>query len=194
MTAPEMPYPPAELAARLAELLISHHQTIAVAECAAGGLVSSLLTDIVGSSAWYVGGGITYSARAWAQLADVGPEVAAQHGAVSEEMALALARGIRARLGADWGIAETGIAGPLQGRRSSKPVGLAGLAVVGGDGDARIERSSSFPSTAADRAGNRRAFAEALLRMAIEVIGESEQLAGQAALIPGPSPAGRRER
>ena len=177
-----------DAAALLAELLTSHHQTIAVAECATGGVASSLLTEVVGSSAWYLGGGITYSARARDQLADVGPEVAAQHGAVSEEMALALARGIRARLGADWGIAETGIAGPQQGRRSPKPVGLACLAVVGGAGDARIEHSSTFLSTATDRPGNKRAFAEALLRMAIEVIGES--LGGPLGRTVGEAPPG----
>ena len=103
--------------------------TIAVAEADTGGLLTARLTRAPGSSRRVLGGVVAYANSAKEQLLDVPATVLAEHGAVSPPTALALAQGVRARFGADVGIAVTGIAGP-GGGTPDKPVGTLHLAVV----------------------------------------------------------------
>jgi competence/damage-inducible protein CinA-like protein len=111
-------------------LLAQRGQTLAVAESCTGGLLGSRITDIAGSSAYFMGGAICYTAAAKTDLAGVDPALIRAHGEVSEEVARALAGGIRARFGTNWGVGITGIAGP-SGGTPEKPVGTVHIAVAG---------------------------------------------------------------
>ncbi len=102
--------------------------TLAVAESCTGGLIAQRITSVPGSSRSFVGGAVVYSNQLKIAFANVPPDVIAQHGAVSEEVAKALASGIRQRTGATLGLGVTGIAGPT-GATEMKPVGLVYIAV-----------------------------------------------------------------
>lgn len=115
-------------------LLLARGETVSTAESCTGGLLGSRITDVAGSSAWYMGGAICYTAAAKTDLVDVPAELIREHGEVSEPVAIALARGARARFGTTWGVAITGIAGPTGGT-PEKPVGTVHIAVAGPDGD-----------------------------------------------------------
>jgi len=97
--------------------------SLAVAESCTGGLVAERLTSISGSSRYFLGGAVVYSNELKVRFADVPAEMIEKHGAVSEEVAKALAEGIRRRCGASFGLGITGIAGPTGGS-AEKPVGL----------------------------------------------------------------------
>lgn len=114
-------------------LLRARNQTLATAESCTGGLLGSRITDIAGSSAYYLGGVVCYTANAKTQLVGVDPTLIREHGEVSEPVAIALANGIRDRFGATWGVGITGIAGP-GGGTDTKPVGTIHLAVAGPNG------------------------------------------------------------
>ncbi|MHB1005270.1 MAG: CinA family protein [Chloroflexota bacterium] len=146
-----------QLGQQLAEAFTGKDLKLALAESCTGGLVADSVTDVAGSSAYFVGGVVAYANEAKENLLGVPTSVIAEHGAVSEAVALAMARGIRARLGADVSLAITGIAGP-GGATPHKPVGLVWLAVVGPWG----ERAQSFQARG-DRLANKRRFAEEAL-------------------------------
>jgi nicotinamide-nucleotide amidase len=118
--------------------------TVATAESCTGGLVSARLTERPGSSAWVLGGVTAYADAAKEQLLDVPAETLVAGGAVSPEVALALAGGARARFGADVGLGVTGIAGP-GGGSAEKPVGTVHLAAVGPEGT--VTRSLVVPGS-----------------------------------------------
>jgi nicotinamide-nucleotide amidase len=122
------------LESAVGDLLRVRNQTVSTAESCTGGLLGSRITDVPGSSAYYLGGGVCYTAAAKTAIAGVDPSLIAQHGEVSEEVATALARGIRERFGTTWGVGITGIAGPTGGT-PEKPVGTVHIAVSGPNGD-----------------------------------------------------------
>jgi nicotinamide-nucleotide amidase len=102
--------------------------TLAVAESCTGGLIAERITSVPGSSRSFLGGAVVYSNQLKISFANVAPDLISQHGAVSEEVAKALASGIRQRTGATIGLGVTGVAGP-SGATESKPVGLVYIAV-----------------------------------------------------------------
>jgi nicotinamide-nucleotide amidase len=107
--------------------------TVAVAESCTGGLLGARLTERPGSSAYVLGGLITYSDDAKVALLGVDREIIRSRGAVSAECAEAMARGARAALGSDWALSVTGIAGP-GGGTAEKPVGLVYIGIAGPGG------------------------------------------------------------
>jgi nicotinamide-nucleotide amidase len=123
-------------------------RTIAVAESCTGGLLSGRLTELPGSSDYVRGGVVAYSNAVKVASAGVPVELIDNHGAVSSEVAEALARGARERLGADVGVGVTGIAGPGGGTQE-KPVGLVWISVAG-PGEALLTRSLQMPGGRAD--------------------------------------------
>jgi nicotinamide-nucleotide amidase len=125
-------------------------RTIAVAESCTGGLMAGRLTDRAGSSDYVLGGIVVYSDAAKTALAGVPGELIDQHGAVSSEVAAALADGAVARFGADVGVGITGVAGP-GGGTPAKPVGMVCVSVARADGE-RIDRTVQLPG---DRAAVR---------------------------------------
>jgi len=114
---------------KLIQQLTRKHQTLATAESCSGGLLAHRLTDIPGSSAVFLGGLVTYSNDAKTSLAGVPQDLISQQGSVSDNVAVAMACGVRRALGADFGVGITGIAGP-GGATKSKPVGLVFIAVA----------------------------------------------------------------
>jgi nicotinamide-nucleotide amidase len=122
--------------------------TIATAESCTGGLLAARLTELPGASDYVRGGIVAYSNEAKISEANVPAELIERHGAVSPEVARALAEGARARLGADVGVGVTGIAGP-GGGTEQKPVGLVCLSVAGPYG-AGLTRSLNLPGSRAD--------------------------------------------
>ncbi|MEE8171120.1 MAG: competence/damage-inducible protein A [Phycisphaerae bacterium] len=117
----------------VAELLKQHGKTIATAESCTGGLIAKRLTDIPGSSAYFLQGFVTYSNDAKTQMLGVPAELIALHGAVSVAVAEALAVNCRRQAGADFAISVTGIAGP-DGGTADKPVGLVYVGLADRDG------------------------------------------------------------
>jgi nicotinamide-nucleotide amidase len=122
--------------------------TIATVESCTGGLLAARLTELPGASEYMRGGIVAYSNDAKISEADVPAELIERHGAVSSEVAQALAEGAQARLGADVGVGVTGVAGP-DGGTAEKPVGLVCLSVAGPAG-ALLTRSVSLPGGRAD--------------------------------------------
>ena len=114
--------------------------TLAVAESCTGGMISQRITTVPGSSRAFLGGAIVYSDELKTHFAGVPPELIAQHGAVSKEVAEALAQGIRHNTGATLGLGVTGIAGPT-GATETKPVGLVHIALSDGEKTDHVERT-----------------------------------------------------
>ncbi len=116
----------------LGRILIERDLTIAVAESCTGGLISHRLTNIPGSSAYFLLGVTAYANEAKIEILGVGEAVIAGHGAVSAETVKAMAEGVRRRAGSDIGVSTTGIAGP-GGGSAEKPVGLMFMGLSAGD-------------------------------------------------------------
>lgn len=111
-----------------ADLLRAGECTLAVAETATGGLLANAFTDICGASKFFAGGCVCYSHESKMQLLDVPEDILLQHGAVSDENAVAMAAGAAERLGADYALAITGFAGPCGGSNTN-PVGTIFIAL-----------------------------------------------------------------
>ena len=112
------------------ERLAASGRTLATAESCSGGLIAHRLTNVPGASDYFLGGFVAYSNDAKAELLGVAARDIEAHGAVSEAVARQMAEGALERLGADFGIGVTGIAGPAGGTLE-KPVGLVYIAVAG---------------------------------------------------------------
>lgn len=131
MATPDEPL--ADLAQRLQRICVASGLTVATAESCTGGLVAHAITAHPGSSGYFVGGVVSYSDEVKVAVLGVPSDVLATHGAVSAQVALAMAGGVRERLGSDLGIGVTGVAGP-DGGSADKPVGLVYVAVSDRDG------------------------------------------------------------
>ncbi len=121
------------LADAVGTLLKQRRQTVATAESCTGGLIAKTLTDVSGSSAYFLGGVVSYANEAKTDMLGVPSALIAEHGAVSSQVVEVMATGCRDRTGADWAIAVTGVAGPTGGT-ADKPVGLVYVALSGPDG------------------------------------------------------------
>jgi nicotinamide-nucleotide amidase len=115
------------------------HATLAVAESCTGGLLAERVTSVAGSSRYFLGGAVVYSNELKTKFADVPAKLIEQHGAVSSEVAIALAEGIRKRCDATIGVGITGVAGPAGGSED-KPVGLVFHALASEQGTEVVER------------------------------------------------------
>jgi nicotinamide-nucleotide amidase len=143
----------------------SSSQTIATAESCTGGLLAARLTDPPGASDYVKGGIVAYANEAKIAQAGVPAELIERHGAVSAEVARALADGARAKLGADVGVGVTGLAGPAGGSEE-KPVGLVWLSVVKADAEP-LTRSVNLPGSRADIRDRTTTVAMHLIRRAL---------------------------
>lgn len=153
------------LEARVGEVLRSKRLTLALAESCTGGLIASMITDIPGSSDYFLASLVTYDNRSKAALLGVGERTLAEHGAVSEEVAREMASGARRATGADVGLSVTGIAGP-GGATPTKPVGLVHFAL-----DVEGEVSADKVVFPGDRWAVKRAAAEHALGMVLSRLG-----------------------
>ena len=154
-----------EAARQLAPLLISRRHTVAVAESSIGGLVSAALLAVPGASAYYLGGGVVYTARARHRLLDLKREDVRGLKSASEPYAILLADTVRRQFSATWGLGETGATGPT-GNPYGDAAGHCCYAIAGPANDVRTLETGS-----ADRLGNMVAFSLAalsMLRVAIE--------------------------
>ena len=145
--------------------------SLATAESCTGGMVAERLTSVPGSSDVFVGSVVAYANEVKERELGVPAALLAEHGAVSEEVAVAMARGARERLGADVAVAVTGIAGP-GGGTAEKPVGLVHLAVVGRDGE--LSATTSYPG---DRDGIRRRATVTALHLVRRLLTQSRHTA-----------------
>ncbi|MCB0200479.1 MAG: CinA family protein [Caldilineae bacterium] len=125
---------PYNLAQRAGHLLLERGLTLAVAESCTGGLVGDMITDVPGSSAYFLGGIQSYADAAKRDVLGVRAETLAQHGAVSAACAQEMARGARRLIGADVALSVTGIAGP-GGGSAEKPTGLTFIHLAAADTD-----------------------------------------------------------
>ena len=149
------------LAGEVQAACVSRGLTLATAESCTGGLVSHVLTEVPGSSAYFLGGVVSYSDQAKNALLGVPEATLRRYGAVSAQAARAMAIGARAMLRTDLAVAVTGIAGPAGGT-PDKPVGLTFIALAAPRGG-RLERHV----WSGGRAANKRASAQAALRLAL---------------------------
>ncbi|MEM9915560.1 MAG: competence/damage-inducible protein A [Planctomycetota bacterium] len=140
------------LQSSLVKLLLQEGKTVATAESCTGGMIGSLLTDVPGSSAAYRGGWVTYTNELKSSQLGVRPGVIEAHGAVSEDVVIAMAEGARQRSGADFAVAVSGVAGP-GGGTEEKPVGTVWLALATPQGTtARLARLLGNRASIRDRA------------------------------------------
>jgi len=152
------------LAEKIGAALKARKQTVSVAESAAGGLISSALLAVPGASAYFVGGGVYYTRQSILTLRDTDKKMFDGLQGATDKWALMLARNYRERCGADWGVGESGAAGPT-GNRYGDPAGHAWVAVTG-----PLERAVVLKTGSADRIANMYAFATAALKLLSEVL------------------------
>jgi PncC family amidohydrolase len=155
---------------KIGELLTAKKLTVALAESCTGGLVGHRLTEVPGSSTYFLGGIVAYAYDAKERLLGVKHDTLYRHGAVSAKTALEMARGARHALGADLGLSVTGIAGP-SGGTPDKPVGLTYIALSARD-DERWEQHV----WEGDRSENKVLSAEAALGLLLRYLSNNSQL------------------
>jgi len=151
-------------AEKAAALLKARKHTIAVAESSSGGLIAAALLAVPGASAYFKGGAVIYTRHALLGIRDVREDMLAGIRASTEAYALLKARIIRERFIADWGIAESGAAGPT-GNRYGDAAGHTVFAVAGA-----LDRSRTLETGHGDRVANMYAFAGAALDLLVEAL------------------------
>jgi len=156
------------MAIEVGALLKEKSQTVAVAESSAGGLISAALLAVPGASSYFKGGGAVYTTESKKFLMDVSDEAIAEERAATETHALHLARAAQKRLGTDWGIGETGAAGPT-GNRYGDPPGHTCIGVVG----PQISMAVTLQTGKTERGENMEAFAEGALELLVECLQKS---------------------
>lgn len=137
-----------ELAAAVGAALVARRARVAVVETTAGGLISARLVSVPGASRWFERGVVAYTRESKLELAPRAAAVMAAHGAVSGELVAVLAEAMRERSGAEFALAESGIAGPQDGRRSSKAPGTVVIAVATPEGT--VVEEDFLPGTRAE--------------------------------------------
>lgn len=152
------------LAEKVGAALKARRQTIAVAESSAGGLISAALLAVPGASAYFIGGGVFYTRRSVLVMRDTREAQFEGMRGATEPWALLLARTLRERCGADWGLGESGAAGPT-GNRYGDAAGHAAFAVTG-----IRERTIVLETGSQDRLANMVAFAGAALQLLQECL------------------------
>jgi PncC family amidohydrolase len=157
------------LAERLQEICLRLALTVATAESCTGGLVASAITDVGGSSGYFRGGLVAYANEAKTRLLDVPEELLDAHGAVSAQVARAMAIGARTRLSAHVAVSVTGVAGPAGGT-AAKPVGLTYIAVADAAG---VEVRRYMWS--GDRLANKESSARAALELLLLRVGNEDK-------------------
>lgn len=166
------------LTADIVRHLTAAGETVACAESLTGGLVAAAIADVPGASAVLRGGVVAYAAELKVSLLGVSAALIEREGTVHRDVAIALADGARARLGATWGLATTGVAGP--GPAEGKPPGTVHVAVAGPSGTVARELRLKGPRDAV-----RHQTVRAVLRLAADRMGVVEQSAA-----PGGEPRG----
>jgi nicotinamide-nucleotide amidase len=156
-----------DLAAQVGKRLEQKHFRLATAESCTGGWIAASVTAIAGSSAWFERGFVTYSNEAKHELLGVPEDLIQRHGAVSEPVALAMARGALQHSRAEVAVSVTGIAGP-GGATPDKPVGTVCFSWAG-PGERHVARTCHFPG---DREAVRRRSVEAALQGLLEALAE----------------------
>ncbi|HUZ14177.1 MAG TPA: CinA family protein [Caulobacteraceae bacterium] len=149
----------AQLAEQLGERLKARRESVAVAESSSGGLIAAALLAVPGASAYFLGGAVVYTGKARMSLLALTRESVAGMRSASEPYARLLARTARENLGATWGLAETGAAGPT-GNGYGDAAGHSCLAVSG-----PVEMTVTLETGSPDRAANMSAFAKAALEL-----------------------------
>jgi nicotinamide-nucleotide amidase len=147
------------LAERAGAALKARGETVSVAESSSGGLISAALLGVAGASAYYLGGGVIYTPKARAVLMDIPRNAVAGMRSASEPYALLLARTARERLAANWGVSETGAAGPT-GNPYGDAAGHSCIAISG-----PLDAAITLETASADRIANMHAFAAAALEL-----------------------------
>lgn len=166
-------------AAAIAALLKARGETLAVAESSAGGLINAALVAVPGASAWYLGGAIIYTPKGRAALLEL--EVPKGTRSATEAFAAILAGRVREKLGATWGLGETGASGPAGNRYGDAP-GHACIAVAG-----PLELAMTLETGSAEREANMWTFTRAALELLEQAIrGQTPNSRSTA-----PGPAGR---
>jgi PncC family amidohydrolase len=159
-----MPVPTADLAFEIGALLRARGFKLATAESCTGGLIADWITDVPGSSDYFLGGIVAYAYEAKVALLGVSWDTLKAYGAVSRETVLEMARGARNALGADIAVSASGIAGP-GGGLPNKPVGTTWLGLSAADGERAYLRKFN-----AERHENKSLAAEAALSMLIRYL------------------------
>jgi PncC family amidohydrolase len=154
------------LAELIARRLIARRETIAIAESSTGGLIAAALLAVPGASAYFIGGAVVYTKAARAALLAIGDAEMAGLRPATEAYSLLIARRVRERHGAAWGVGETGATGP-SGNRYGDPAGHTCVAVSG-----PLERAVTLRTGSGERLPNMEAFAKRALELLIEVLPE----------------------
>ena len=156
------------MASSVGERLKASGASLGVSESSCGGLISATLVAVPGASAYYLGGGVIYTASSRQGLLAIGPQAMQGLRASTEAYALLNARTIRETLGATWGLAETGASGPT-GNRYGDDAGHACIAVVG-----PATRAITLETGVADREANMWTFAQAALDLLLACMAEED--------------------